>query len=223
MPTVQELFNQFLTQRLQNDYEIRYSLLQSSVENIIRFKFGAWLQHQNWALTVNLVEINKIDLLVGFENELVIIEFGHLLNLNQPQSNAEVMKRDSDVDKVKTQKWPAIRNKIRQVNRQFLTNKKIRLFTCSLFSDFRMNHTRNGYRAVFSEPPLRNAALLKYRYEQDAGPLDYFRNYRNHINEIYGHDTFLSGYVEFPVIPEQLSLHYKFVDHGELPLNEGDV
>jgi hypothetical protein len=222
MPSVEELFNQFLTQRLQNDFEIKYCLLQSSVENIIRFKFGAWLQHENADLTVNLVEINKIDLLVGFDNELAIIEFGHLLNLNQPQSIAETMKINSDVDKVKTQKWPAIRNKIRKVNSQLLANKKIRLFTCSLFSDFRMNHTQNCYRAVFSESPLRNAALLKYRHKRDAGSLDYFGNYRNHINEIEVHDTFLSGYVEIPVILEQLSLHYKFVDHGEFPLNEGD-
>jgi hypothetical protein len=217
MPPVQELFNQFLTQRLQNDYEIRYSLLQSSVENIIRFKFGAWLQQQK-NITANLIEINGIDLLFGFDNELTIIEFGHLLNLLRHKSTHEADKIDGDVQKVISQKWPAIRNKIINANNEYLTNKTIRLFTCSLFSDFRMNHTQNGYRAVFNESPLRNAALLKYRYEQDAGRLDYFGNYRNHINNINLHETFLYGYIEFPVIPEELSLHYKFVDHGELPV-----
>jgi hypothetical protein len=74
---IEKLFSRFLEESAQQDSDIEYCLLQSSVEPTIRFKFGSWLNKTfGDRIHLNLMEANRLDLVLGVDDHVYFIEFG---------------------------------------------------------------------------------------------------------------------------------------------------
>jgi len=220
--TIENLFKKFLQDEIKGSNDIEYCLLQSTVEPTIRFKFGSWLysNKDDHGITLNLMEANRIDLVVAQDDKVYFIEFGHLLNLlghgnklNQEKVNNDLSNIELKVDKMI--------NKInKEISFNFFKHKKIILVTISLFSDIKVGKKSNKYEVLFDINRLNSGTLYKYgnsftnqkyfdRYEANLiKKVDYEANLKNDDSD--EEFEFLRGYEEFPIIKEKLSLHYKF-------------
>lgn len=218
--TLEKLFREFLAFEVKhsndNVNDLEYCLLQSTVEPIIRFKFGAWIASKGNSNDVflNLMETNRIDLLLGIGEYLYVIEFGHLLNLLKHKARLNNDKIKFDNEKIKP-KIQTLLNKIKHdhISHDLLKDKKIVYVNCSLFSDFKLEKNMNGERTVSTKiktPRLKAGTFFKYNNSFNEN--NYFDHYANFINtkpkEIQS--DYLQGYTEFKVIEGELSLHYKF-------------
>ena len=115
---IQSLFFDFLVQSAEEDKDIEYCLLQSSVEPTIRFKFGSWLNnYHSDRLTLNLMEAYRLDLIVGLDDQIYFIEFGHLLNLLRHGAELNNGKVKSDLNNI-VDKANKFINKIKKILRE---------------------------------------------------------------------------------------------------------
>ena len=216
---IEKLFSRFLEESAQQDSDIEYCLLQSSVEPTIRFKFGSWLNKSfGDRIHLNLMEANRLDLVVGIDDHVYFIEFGHMLNLLQHGANFNNWKVESDKKKIKdkVEKMVAKIEKMKKCdyNHYFLGKKKIYAL-CSLFSDVKVkvNPNNEAYETSIGISSLNSGTLFKYgklfSYKKSK---EYFENYSSHLNKEYSPEelTYPTGYKEVCIIPEKLSLHYKF-------------
>ena len=211
MNNLNDLFSEFLKDSISSSKDIEYCLLQSCVEPTIRFKFGAWL-NEKYAdeITLNLMEANRLDLLIGLENDIYVIEFGHLLNLLQ--HDASLNNRKIEFDSVKIERKAAILLR-KLYSRMNLEDKTIHFLICSLFSDFKVEMFEGKFKTVIKTKVNKSGTLFKYGNEFSTQNLStYFTTYLNHINLSYDpkEKIHLTGYREFKLIPNALSLHYKF-------------
>ena len=214
---IEKLFLRFLEESKQQDSDIEYWLLQSSVEPTIRFKFGSWLNKcLRDRVHLNLMEATRLDLVVGVDDHVYFIEFGHMLNLLQHGADFNNWKVDSDKKKIKG-KVEKMVSKIEKMemgeyNQYFLGKKKIYAF-CSLFSDVKVCPNNGAYETLMGTGSLNSGTLFKYgklfSYKKSK---EYFENYSSHLNKEYSTEelTYPTGYKEVCIIPEKLSLHYKF-------------
>ena len=210
---IEDLFNQFLHDKIdKNDNDIEYCLMQSTVEPTIRFKFGSWLNEhfkdRSHLLTINLMETNRIDLVVGIEDQIFIIEFGHLLNILKHKVDLNYRKIEWDTKNI-ANKAEKILSKIKSVDRNFDINKRINYIICSLFSDFKVEERENRIHTLISLGRLNAGTLFKYgnNYKNES----YFKEYRKYLNQNQiTNSDYLFGYKEIEVVPSKLSLHFKF-------------
>ncbi len=133
---IESLFEKFI-QSPEIKEELHYCLTQSQVEQYVRFKFGFWL-HQQKISNLNIIEIKRIDLVIGIMNEIYFIEFGHLLNLLEHKVESMYEKTVKDLS--------LLDNKIINLNTcgNYFENKKLYKLTISLFSDFLMTEIGNN-------------------------------------------------------------------------------
>lgn len=212
---IQSLFFDFLVQSAEEDKDIEYCLLQSSVEPTIRFKFGSWLnKYHSDRLTLNLMEAYRLDLIVGLDDQIYFIEFGHLLNLLRHGAELNNGKVKSDLNNI-VDKANKFINKIKKIKQfeNFFDDKKMRFLTCSLFSDIKVVDREKQFETNINIESIKSGTLFKYGQSFSLkSTQNYFRNYLSYIKNKYDvHEkNYLTGYKEVPIIPEQLSLHYKF-------------
>jgi hypothetical protein len=209
--SIEALFHDFLESKvISRDKDIEYCLLQSTVEPTIRFKFGAWLnehfQSKPGRLTLNLMEANRIDLVIGIDDNLYLIEFGHLLNILKHTSLQNSSKISSDSKKFE-EKAQKLIEKINRVDPTYLKGKQIHYLLCSLFSDLKVVEREKDYATSLPHSRLQSGTLFKYgsTYSKES----YFQHYQNHLNNTEPSE-FPYGYKEVVFLPDQLSLHYKF-------------
>jgi hypothetical protein len=142
--------------------DIAYTIRQSNVESIIRFKFGAWLEkNMPESLTLNLVEAGRLDLTVGINDDVYFIEFGHLSSLLKHAEAHQVSKVAADTEKI-LEKVAGVKNKIAKFDSNFFIKKKEYFLTCSLFSHFGGALRQKKYAVQSRYSPLRAGALFKY-------------------------------------------------------------
>jgi len=220
--TIENLFEDFLQDEIKNSNDIEYCLLQSTVEPTIRFKFGSWLHSMkdDFRITLNLMEANRIDLVIAQDDKVFFMEFGHLLNLlghgnklNQKKVKHDLLNLNDKVQKM-------IEKIKKEISSDYFIDKKIILVAISLFSDIKVGKKSNKYEVLFDINRLNSGTLYKYgnsftnqkyfdRYEANLiNKDDYEANLK--VDDSDEKFEFLSGYKEFPIIKEKLSLHYKF-------------
>ena len=208
--TIEDLFSQFIKEKSENDYEFKYCLIQSSVEEIVRFKFGAWLSNQTKIdLHINLLEVHKIDLVVGISNDIYLIEFGHLLNLLKHNKGDNDLKIQDDIYKLDN-KLKALRKKI---GKKYFDGKNFHLITCSLFTDIKLEKKVNKkyYESIYQVN--RNLSGCIYKYGRKKETHDYFEKYSGHITSQLNTTDYLFGYNEIMVLKDEISIHYKWQNH----------
>jgi hypothetical protein len=208
--TLQELFSQFIKEKAENDYEFKYCLIQSSVEEIVRFKFGAWLSNQTKIdLHINLLEVHKIDLVVGISNDIYLIEFGHLLNILKHNKGDNDFKIKDDIGKLDG-KLKALRKKIGEKD---FNGKNLHLITCSLFTDIKLEKKENKeyYESIYKIN--RNLSGCIYKYGRKKETHEYFEKYSRHITSPEESKDYLFGYNEVKVVKDEISIHYKWQYH----------
>jgi hypothetical protein len=209
---IETLFHEFLISSTKEDKDIEYCLLQSSVEPTIRFKFGSWLNKQySDRITLNLMEANRLDLVVGIDDHVYLIEFGHLLNLLQHGAYYNNIKVESDTEKLKL-KAEILIKKIKKINVNYFHNKQIVFLVCSLFSDIKLLKKGDKFEPLINADRLNSGTLFKYGNFSSKIPNEYFDNYGSFVNGKYKEEekVYPTGYTEVPIIPEKLSLHFKF-------------
>jgi len=208
---LERLFYLFLNESLGHDNDIEYCLLQSSVEPIIRFKFGSWLNSKlGDRITLNLMEANRLDLVIGIENKVYFIEFGHLLNILKHGAGLNYSKIESDKSKLNA-KVDKLIHKIKLVEKNFFSNKRIIYVICSLFSDIKVRHNGVRFETTFSR--LYSGTLFKYEKSFSTnGFKEYFENYVSYLKKTHDktEEKYLTGYKEYPIVLGKISLHYKF-------------
>ena len=208
---IEALFQQFLESKVASqDKDIEYCLLQSTVEPTIRFKFGAWInehfKNQPGRLTLNLMEANRIDLVIGIDDGLYLIEFGHLLNILKHTAVQNTNKTGSDSQKIE-EKAHKIQEKIKGIDPTFFKDKQVHYLLCSLFSDLKVVEGNQGYVSTLPHSRLHAGTLFKYGAQYNKEP--YFQHYLNYLNQPEPSE-YPFGYKEVVILPGQLSLHYKF-------------
>lgn len=216
-PEIETLFRTFLNECLVQDKDIEYCLLQSTVEPTIRFKFGSWLNRSlEGRITLNLMEANRLDLVIGIDDFVYIIEFGHLLNILQHGAALNKGKVQADANKI-VSKADKLIQKIRTINKgqyhSFFEDKKIKYVICSLFSDLKVVKSEDLISAKLPVDRLKSGTMFKYG--KTFSPMksqEYFDRYLTFLPKGYDpqEDNYLTGYSEVVVIPEQLSLHFRF-------------
>ena len=209
---IEILFHKFLISSAKADKDIQYCLLQSSVEPTIRFKFGSWLNNQYpERVSLNLIEANRLDMVVGIDDKVYFIEFGHLLNLLQHGAFYNNNKVISDAEKLKS-KAEKIILKIREIDEDYFLGKENVLVICSLFSDIKLLKKGEKFETLINEDRLNSGTLFKYGNFSRKTSNGYFDNYISFVNKKYmkAEKVYPTGYTEVPIIPEKLSLHYKF-------------
>lgn len=211
MNTLEQLFSEFLNDSIRSSKDIEYCLLQSCVEPIIRFKFGAWL-HENYAdrISINLMETNRIDLAIGIDDDVFLIEFGHLLNLLQHGALLNKRKIESDSIKIEEKSLKLI-EKIKRIDK--FEGKNIHLVICSLFSDIKLERNGAFYESKTKIARIKSGTLFKYGNKfQVQKSNTYFDNFLSHAKLDYNNkeSKYLTGYKEVEVVKNQISLHYKF-------------
>lgn len=214
---IETLFHEFIVSSANKDKDIEYCLLQSTVEPTIRFKFGSWLNRQlEDRITLNLMEANRLDLVIGIDDYVYIIEFGHLLNILQHGAALNKGKVQTDANKIISKADKLIR-KICTIEKgqynSFFEDKKIKYVICSLFSDLKVGETDELISAKLPVNRLKSGTLFKYG--KTFSPLksqEYFDRYLTFLSRGFDpqEDNYLTGYTEVVVIPEQLSLHFRF-------------
>lgn len=215
--TIETLFRNFLNENIVQDKDIEYCLLQSTVEPTLRFKFGSWLNRQlGDRITLNLMEANRLDLVIGIDEYVYFIEFGHLLNILQHGAVLNKGKVKADADKI-ISKADKLIQKIRSIEKgqynSFFEDKKIKYVICSLFSDLKVGKSDELISAKLPVDRLKSGTMFKYG--KTFSPLktqEYYDRYLTFLSR--GFDSqehnYLTGYTEVVVIPEQLSLHFRF-------------
>ena len=215
-----KLFHKFLITSAKKDKDIEYCLLQSSVEPTIRFKFGSWLNKKYpQRITLNLMEANRLDLVVGIDDHVYFIEFGHLLNLLQHGAFYNNIKVNSDKEKLKSKAEKLIK-KIERINDNYFNDKQKVFVVCSLFSDLKVWDNGEHFETSINLGRLNSGTLFKYgKLFSRKVTKDYFDNYGSFVKKEYMEKElkYPTGYTEVPVIPEELSLHFKF-DYPQLVL-----
>jgi hypothetical protein len=211
MNPIDALFEEFIKDSVKKSQDIEYCLLQSCVEPIIRFKFGAWL-HENYAerISINLMETNRIDLVIGIDDNVFLIEFGHLLNLLQHGALLNKRKIESDSSKIEEKSVKLI-EKIKRIDK--FEGKNIHLVICSLFSDIKLHRAGEFYETRTKLSRIKSGTLFKYGNKFQAQKENkYFENYSNHSKLRYNNEEalYLTGFKEVEIIKDQISLHYKF-------------
>lgn len=188
MEKLTALFKEFIESK-EDRSDIIYSMTQSTVEPIICFKFGSWLTRQGKS-NINILEINNIDLIVGIDNKIYFIEFGHLLNLLKHRTNNSVAKIESDCNKLPGKIHTFCNNHMNLVE-----GKGLYKVTIGLFSDFK-GIIRNGRFAINYTGNRETGTFLKYgTSKNDDG---YFGTYVEEFKEF--------GCVETPIIQNEISL-----------------
>lgn len=211
MNTLEQLFSEFLNDSIRSSKDIEYCLLQSCVEPIIRFKFGAWL-HENYTdrISINLMETNRIDLAIGIDDDVFLIEFGHLLNLLQHGALLNKRKIESDSIKIEEKSLKLI-EKIKRIDK--FEDKNIYLVICSLFSDIKLERNGAFYESKTKIARIKSGTLFKYGNKfQVQKSNTYFDKYLSHTefeNDIE-EPKYLNDFKEIEVVKNQISLHYKF-------------
>ena len=214
---IEKLFVNFLKESAIADKDLEYCLLQSTVEPTIRFKFGSWLnKHHGDRITLNLMEANRLDLVIGMDDQIYFIEFGHLLNILLHGAQLNKGKIQADSDKI-VSKADKLIQKIRTIEKgrynTFFDGKKINYLLCSLFSDIKVSPSGELFKANLPMDRLKSGTLFKYGNTFSASKTQgYFQEYLVYSYRKYDkkENVFLTGYTEFVVIPEQLSLHFRF-------------
>ena len=209
---IEILFHEFLISSAKYDKDIEYCLLQSSVEPTIRFKFGSWLNKQYpERITLNLLEANRLDLVVGIDDKVYFIEFGHLLNILKHGAYYNNIKVNSDKNKLKL-KADKLIVKIKEIKDNYFHDKQNVFLVCSLFSDIKLLNNGEIFETLINADPLNSGALFKYGNFNNKLSKDYFDNYGSFVNGKYKEEekVYPTGYTEVPIIPEKLSLHFKF-------------
>ena len=214
---IETLFRTFLNECLVQDKDIEYCLLQSTVEPTIRFKFGSWLSNKlGDRITLNLMEANRLDLVIGVDKKVYFIEFGHLLNLLQHGADLNNWKVNSDKEKLEVKAKKLI-SKIERIEngtyKNFFLDKQKIFVVCSLFSDIKVRDNNMHFKTSVDLSRLMSGTLFKYgKFFSPKGSKEYFTNYNMHINNAYKKEEqkYLTGYTEVPIIHGQVSLHYKF-------------
>jgi hypothetical protein len=217
---IETSFHEFLISSANEDKDIEYCLLQSSVEPTIRFKFGSWLNKQYpGRITLNLMEANRLDLVVGIDDHVYFIEFGHLLNLLQHGAYYNNIKVNSDKEKLKSKAEKLIK-KIEGINDNYFNDKQKVFAVCSLFSDLKVWDNGEHFETSINLGRLNSGTLFKYgKLFSRKVTKEYFDNYGSFVKKEYLEKElkYPTGYTEVPIIPEKLSLHFKF-DYPQLVL-----
>jgi hypothetical protein len=206
---IEYLFQQFLNENSKKDKDLEYGLLQSTVEPIIRFKFGSWLNKYfdaNSRLNLNLMEANRLDLAIGIDDQIYFIEFGHLLNILKHKADLNKSKIAWDAKRI-VEKAGKLKSKINNINSSFTDGKKVNYLTCSLFSEFKMKEIENKFQVKLDSNPLKTGTLFKYG--KSFNNKIYYSEYPAYLNK-HVESEYLYGYTEAIIIPDKLSLHYKF-------------
>ena len=206
---IESLFQKFLDEKSAIDRDFEYCLMQSSVEPILRFKFGAWLNnHFNGStrMTLNLMEAYRMDLAIGIDDQIYFIEFGHLLNILKHKADLNKSKIAWDSSRM-IEKAIKIKSKINTISDSFYEGKKINYLTCSLFSEFKMKEKENKFHVKLDSSPLNAGTLFKYG--KSFNEKSYYNEYSAYLNK-KEESEYLYGYTEAIIIPDKLSLHYKF-------------
>lgn len=186
--------------------ELQYCLTQSQVEQFVRFKFGFWL-HQRNISNLNIIEVKRIDLVVGIGNEVYFIEFGHLLNLLKHRIESMCEKTINDLT--------LLDNKIKSLSESgnFLKEKKLYKITISLFTDITI-HEKNGKHIAKYSGDKNTGVFIKYG---DRISKKYFKDYL--IREIESHDAStvsFGKYNETVVKDGELILRWKIGERHEI-------
>jgi hypothetical protein len=221
---IETLFHKFLKSSAKDDKDIEYCLLQSSVEPTIRFKFGSWLNKQYpERITLNLLEANRLDLVVGIDDHVYFIEFGHLLNLLQHGAKLNNQKVSSDENNLEF-KVKKIISKIENIEdgayKDYFQDKQKVFVLCSLFSDIKVFDNGERFETLINASQLNSGTLFKYgKLFSRKVTKEYFDNYGSFVKKEYMEKElkYPTGYTEVPIIPEKLSLHFKF-DYPQLVL-----
>ena len=207
---IENLFCQFITEKSSIDKDIEYCLKQSTVEPTIRFKFGAWLNNyfndNPDRMTLNLMEANRLDLVIGIDDQIYFIEFGHLLNILKHKADLNKGKVEWDSKNI-IQKADKLITKIKKIDSTLLNGKKINYSICSLFSDFKIEERENRFHTILNTNQLKTGTLFKYG--NNFRKSNYFNDYQSFLNNTE-ESEYLFGYTEAVIIPDKLSLHYKF-------------
>jgi hypothetical protein len=212
---IETLFHEFIISSAKDDKDIEYCLLQSSVEPIIRFKFGSWLNKKiPERITLNLMEANRLDLVVGIDDKVYFIEFGHMLNLLHHGAYYNNIKVNNDKQKLEL-KVKKLIDKINKINKNYFQDKEKVFLVCSLFSDLKVSDKGDHFETSINLGRLNSGTLFKYGNlfsHKNKKSKEYFNNYTLFVNEKYM-DTeikYATGYTEVSIIPEKLSFHFKF-------------
>ena len=209
---LERLFCLFLNESSGHDKDIEYCLLQSSVEPIIRFKFGSWLNSKlGDRITLNLMEANRLDLVIGIDKKVYFIEFGHLLNILKHSADLNYSKVNSDRLKL-NEKAKKLISKIEFLEKDFFSNKEIIFVVCSLFSDIKVRYNDDFFETTIDTSRLFSGTLFKYgKLFLTNGFKEYFENYLTYLNVSYDktEEKYLTGYKEYSVLPGKISLHYR--------------
>ncbi len=217
---IETLFHKFLKSSAKKDKDIEYCLLQSSVEPTIRFKFGSWLNKQYPdRITLNLMEANRLDLVVGIDDKVYFIEFGHLLNLLQHGAELNNQKVSSDAKKIESKTIKLI-EKIEGIKKDYFQDKQKVFVLCSLFSDIKVFDKGEQFETLINASLLNSGTLFKYgKLFTSKVSKEYFSNYGSFVNrksnkkeDVYPekNEKYLTDYTEVPIILDKLSLHFKF-------------
>ena len=154
METVANLFQNFINDTDKD--ELLYCLSQSSVEPIVRFKFGAWLSRK-YPTWINAIETKRIDFIIGNEKEIFFIEFGHCGNmLGHTPENHEKYKIKKDHEKLAAKISSFSSNYSRLVQ-----ERTIHKYSISLFSDFKFDRIDKKYVVRYEDKP-NFGVFLKY-------------------------------------------------------------
>jgi len=230
---IETLFHEFLISSAKENKDIEYCLLQSSVEPTIRFKFGSWLNKQYpERITLNLMEAYRLDLVVGIDDKVYFIELGHLLNLLQHGAKLNNQKVTSDLKNFENKASKLIK-KIEGIKedkseyKKFFQDKQKVFVLCSLFSDIKVFDNGEHFETLINASLLNSGTLFKYgKLFSSKVSKNYFSNYGSFVNtksnekedvNFEKNEIYLTDYTEVPIIPEKLSLHFKF-DYPQLVL-----
>jgi hypothetical protein len=165
------------------------------------------------------MEANRLDLVVGIDDHVYFIEFGHLLNLLQHGAFYNNIKVNSDKEKLKSKAEKLIK-KIERINDNYFNDKQKVFVVCSLFSDLKVWDNGEHFETSINLGRLNSGTLFKYgKLFSRKVTKDYFDNYGSFVKKEYMEKElkYPTGYTEVPVIPEELSLHFKF-DYPQLVL-----
>lgn len=197
--TLEKTFSDFINDQSIKD-ELCFNLTQSQVESFVRTKFGYWVT-KNIENSSCLIEVNRLDLLIRIDDYYFIIEFGHLLNLLQ---HTPLNQREKVIDDVRkmNQKTNSLLKKLNNAD----LKGKLRFFTISLFSDFRLKIEDNIISTVFEGGKLNSGVVYKYGSAlKGNGAEKYNEQYRSELED--------NGYIEQVLKNGELSLHWLLQEH----------
>ena len=206
-----ECFREFIENPSLKD-ELLFCLTQSQVELFIRFKFAFWIsekykRHKKYKDSFNLIETNRIDLIIQIEEYKYCIEFGHQINLlkHSPNHhvNSELGKVNSDCKSLQKKIIP-LANKIPY----YFEKGLVCCCTISLFTEFHLkkdeNNSKRFIAKYFENNEVINCGVLS-KYGKGIsikrGEVDYNTMYKSELDKCNYHSQEL--------IKDKLSFHWK--------------